>query len=583
MASIVPWPLAVCVFPEPDPNRPRTVQYPNYVHEILAHAGVCYASVALADLPATLDRTRLLVTVGEAQLPDDLKSRLREWVAAGGGWLALGGTCGMDDVLGVAQGAPYQGFGAGARTLGEGYLVAQAKDHPSVAHLEKPLHFFNGFAMAPKGATVLAKALDKHGRAKDEPVLFEQSHGRGRCLTCAVDVTGTVVLVQQGFAVTRDGIPAGDGSAPVTDGVLKSGDGGVLDWIFDRDEVPGKPGFLAYLKPVADLWRELLLRSIFHLADTQKVALPVLWYWPRNLPAIAHMSHDTDGNDRANGVRLLELCKEAGINTTWCTILPGYGPDVMNAIRAAGHEFATHYDAMTPGLDFCQEQVDRQFHDLKALFGNEQPVSNKNHYLRWEGDVEFFDWIAKCGIQLDQSKGASKTGEAGFNFGTCHTYFPVRFNGQVIDVLEMATTTQDLNVFADEALLDPLLDAAVKHHGILHLLFHPAHVLKEPVANALLRSARDAKSRGLEWWTASAINRWERSRRQVKWTSDARGITLRTGPALPDATLMCLGPSGQTFGVGGVGVQSQTVTRWGFTFHAVTATLDGETDHTLVL
>src|SRR4051812_49346591 len=150
MASIASWPLAVCVFPEPDPNRPRTVQYPNYVHEILAHAGVCYANVTLADLPAMLPRTRLLVTVGEAALADDLKAKLREWVAAGGGWLSLGGTCGMEDVLGVAQGSVYQGFGAGARTLGEGYLVTETKDHPSVAHLEKPLHFFNGLAMAAR-------------------------------------------------------------------------------------------------------------------------------------------------------------------------------------------------------------------------------------------------------------------------------------------------------------------------------------------------------------------------------------------------------------------------------------------------
>ena len=50
--------------------------------------------------------------------------------------------------------------------------------------------------------------------------------------------------------------------------------------------------------------------------------------------------------------------------------------------------------------------------------------------------MEFFDWCAKKGIQLDQSKGASKTGEAGFNFGTCHAYFPVRFNSEKVDVLE---------------------------------------------------------------------------------------------------------------------------------------------------
>src|SRR5688500_20191428 len=84
------------------------------------------------------------------------------------------------------------------------------------------------------------------------------------------------------------------------------------------------------------------------------------------------------------------------------------------------------------------------------MFGGEKPVTNKNHYLRWENDTDIWDWCAKHGIGLDQSKGASKTGEAGFNFGTCHTYFPARFDGSVIDVLELPTPTQDLFVRSEE-------------------------------------------------------------------------------------------------------------------------------------
>src|SRR2546421_4054517 len=147
----------------------------------------------------------------------------------------------------------------------------------------------------------------------------------------------------------------------------------------------------------------------------------------------------------------------------------------MTKIKQAGHEFATHYDAMTANHPFCEEQFDRQFRELKVLFGGEQPVTNKNHYLRWEGDCELWDWCATHGIQLDQSKGASKTGEVGFNFGTCHPYFPVRFDGSTIDVLELPTPTQDLVVFAPEAIFEPLLAQAKKNHGVLHLLFHPAH------------------------------------------------------------------------------------------------------------
>src|SRR5207245_2937685 len=101
------------------------------------------------------------------------QSKLRDHVAGGGGWISIGGICGLDNLLGVSQAPAYSGFGAGARTLGEGYLVASDKTHPSIAHLEKPLHFFNGLAMRSSSAKILASALDAHGREKNEPILFE--------------------------------------------------------------------------------------------------------------------------------------------------------------------------------------------------------------------------------------------------------------------------------------------------------------------------------------------------------------------------------------------------------------------------
>src|SRR5207244_1010884 len=115
----------------------------------------------------------------------------------------------------------------------------------------------------------------------------------------------------------------------------------------------------------------------------------------------------------------------ADVLSTWCVIEPGYAPDVIRAIRDAGHELALHYDAMSAGHQWDETEFTRQWEKLTVLFGGERPVSNKNHYLRWEDDTEFYGWCERHNIQLDQSKGASKTGEAGFNFGTCHPYFPL--------------------------------------------------------------------------------------------------------------------------------------------------------------
>ena len=59
-------------------------------------------------------------------------------------------------------------------------------------------------------------------------------------MTLAVDVTGTVVRIQQGIAVTRDGVSSPDGTAPIADAVLKSSDAAACSIeIFDRQPLPG--------------------------------------------------------------------------------------------------------------------------------------------------------------------------------------------------------------------------------------------------------------------------------------------------------------------------------------------------------
>ncbi|MCE7985754.1 MAG: hypothetical protein DYG89_31640 [Caldilinea sp. CFX5] len=566
-------PFAVCVLPEARLNASRTVSYPGYIHEILRHAGLCYSTVAVTELAAALPSVAVLLTVGDYPLPADLLAQLRAWVAAGGQWVAVGGVGGAADLFGVAlEPVAYRGFGGGgANNLGEGYL------QPAVAsrlleHLPLPLHFFNGLPVQVTDATVLAAVLDAHQRPTTRAALTQKQVAAGCCTLLAPDLTGTVVRIQQGVSVTRDGVSAPDGSAPIGDNVLKTGDGAVLDWIFDRQPVPGISGLQAFLQPIADLWRELLLRTLLAALESADATLPLLWLYPRNLPALAHLSHDTDENDPALGQRLLEVVAEAGIPSTWCVIVPGYPPDLMARIKAAGHELAMHYDAMSADCPWSHTLFHQQWETLVALFDAE-PVSNKNHYLRWEGDVEFFRWCEEHGIQLDQSKGASKTGEAGYNFGTCHLFFPVAFDGTPLDVLELATPTQDLEIFAPPALLTPLLDAVVRCHGILHLLFHPAHIAKPGVADALLTAVATAQAHGVAWWSAGQLNRWERARRQVAWqwqvSTSGAAVALHTPVALPEATILWRCRPEQTITLDGDVQPVTLVRRWGFDFYAV--------------
>lgn len=581
--------LGVSIFALPSPNVACGVSYPHYLREILDHAGVAYTAAAPAELADRLPDLRLLITIGETALPSETRETLERWVENGGGWLSLSGLCGMAALFGAeAETQAHRVFGGGgAYPLGEGYLTPTQERHPVLAHLETPLHFFNGIAVRNREADALAVVLDAHQRPTERPALLERQIGQGRCLLLAPDAVGAVVRIRQGCAVTRDGVPSSDGTAPISDGVLKSDDGCVLDWIFDRQPVPGVPGLNAFLQPIADQWCEILLRSIFHLASALDVTLPVLWLYPRNLPAVAEFSHDSDGNLPDLARLLLTTLAEAEVVSTWCILPEGYPPDVIDAIREAGHELAMHYDAMTDRHSWGEETFQEQYRRLVALFGSEPPVTNKNHYLRWEGDTEFFDWCANSAVQLDQSKGASKTGEAGFNFGTCHPHFPLAPDGRAIDVLELPTPTQDLEVFAPTALGIALLEPVLRSHGVLHLLFHPAHIDKPAVAQAILRMAREARSRGMEWWTALQINQWERARRKARWIEAGEQAgrfraTLRTEAPLEQATLLLLHSTAGAAALNGRPLPTEIVERWGFAFRAGVVDLDAGQEYEII-
>ena len=139
-------PVGLCVLPNPPRHRGRSVDYPHYAQEIFSHAGLCYAAVSSEDLSEVLPALDVLITVGEAELPEALRRRLRHWVEQGGAWVAVGGVCGLPDLFGVdIQPPAYSAWNPGFSVLGEGYLEAVEQAHPMLAHLEIPLHFFNTF------------------------------------------------------------------------------------------------------------------------------------------------------------------------------------------------------------------------------------------------------------------------------------------------------------------------------------------------------------------------------------------------------------------------------------------------------
>jgi hypothetical protein len=584
--------IALHVATETPVNRPRTLRHAGYVREILAHAGLFYEEVPRSWIaesdqirnPSTrsagtraIRNPTVLLLVGDAALTADEAGALERWIEAGGCLIGVGSHSGASELFGVSEdrGNVTTGWGVGAATLGEGYGRVVVADHPVTRGLQSSLHFFNGVAVRAEGAETLIAALDAHGRPTERAAVTERRHGAGRALLIALDLPGSVVLIQQGRSVDMDGMPAPDPGGGVSDGMLKADDGMVLDWSLDRDPFPGQPT-PGFLHPVADELRALLIKSIFYAAQQSGQTLPVLWYYPRHLPALGHLSHDTDGHDAALGQRLLEVLTEIDVRGTWCVIMPGYPRELYEALKAAGQEIALHFDAleMGPLSEFSIANLRAQYAWLKAASGV-APVSNKNHYTRWEGRLQFFEWCEALSLRAEQSRGPSKLGCTGFLFGTAHPYFPVRDDGSRIDVLEVGFQSQDLVIFAPPPAGHALVDQCVAHHGIVHLIFHPAHIAKPGVADALRDLVSYGRTQGIEWWTCEAINRWERARRSVVLTPTAEGVQFTAAEPLPEATLLFLNAP-EELRVNGVPVDARAEQRYGFAFRALLTDLGPE-------
>lgn len=362
-------------------------------------------------------------------------------------------------------------------------------------------------------------------RSPDGPVIGEALQkfriGSGSIERWSVDIPHTVVTMQQGTGpVLEDGIPAIDGSGNLDEGMLKADDCFAMNWEFDRLKTETGATYFAY--PYADQWKEVLVNHILVAVLSKGMTLPFVGYWPEGVEQVAMISHDSDVNKDESAVTTLKLLESHGIHTTWCMLEPGYSPNVHEQIEAAGHEPALHYNAVARDDGVWDKQAfQHQSQWAKDQF--KQPiVSNKNHYTRFEGWGELFQWCEQEGIESDQTRGPSKKGNIGFLFGTCHPYVPIAWSDECnrfYNVIEIGFLTQDLNLprIADTSVIEPFLEQVCKRKGVAHFLFHQIHIHRvEEVQEALSEVVAKATQRGFVFWTGKQINDWVRSRRQIQ-------------------------------------------------------------------
>ncbi len=552
--------------------RPRSA----YVLEILAHAGIPFTRIDAASLPEALATVRALILPHHDVTTPEM-GRLYGFVAAGGVLIGLGGTSGLDDLFGVRT-------QTGAH---EAFLRVTRTEHPVVRGLQSSLHVWDAVTARAAGTGVLADLCDAEGKRIGVGIgVYRLQRGLG--IFCAADLPWCILHMLQGKPVRQDGAPAPDGTANVDDGILKCDDGVVLDWQTDRASDAPLPFFR---EAVGDELRAILLRSVFYGALHTATPLPLLWYWPGGLEAVAHLSHDSDNNVLDRAFQLLENTRGLDVRSTWCIQYPGYTRALYDAVADYGSEVCLHFDALS-GKEpnrWDYDDLAFQWEYLRREAGLETITSNKNHYTRWEGHLEFYRWLERLGIAHDQSKGPSKDGNTGHLFGSAHPWFPMEpESGRFYDVLEVNFLSQDMvnpaihpdapvDEYAPYAIAEPLIDRVKRHYGVAHFLFHPHHCLRPGVPAAMADTVRYARKLGLPWWTAREINAWERGRRTLAFADvNETGAGLRVDAPLEDATLLVLDVGDDERGLqfDGRPAASRRVERYGFRFHAVTRTLE---------
>lgn len=523
-----------------------TDHFGDYALEILAHAGVPHVTFTRADIAGDPGRLPgLLLLPYQVRLTPAEANQLQAHVDAGGAVVATGGVEGANALFGIT--ATRQNLAAGILHWPEGGLGLEAKDLPVWgAQLSQPED--------DGTAHTLGKVTDSGDPSRTGIAAAMATPGRGIAVYLAIDIPGSVVRLQQGWPVLGDGRPAPDGSAALNDRLLKTDDGIALEWSY-RESVADQ---LAFITPYADRLRELLLAALFTCAEHLGAPLPLVWYWPDGAPSAGTLSFDTDSNEGGDGWRFLEVLAALELEGTWCVMFPGgYPRELYDALRQKGQEIALHYDGLTtdlngaPHCDWSEADLKHQYDWLKRETGVEKVISQKNHVTRWEGWVEFFRWLERVGIQVDQTKGPSKIGNLGFAFGSCHIWRPIEDAGhdnRLMDLLEIPFLTHDMWQSEQRLRLRrALVDAVIQHNGIAHFIFHPQRIWEQGMPEAIADIVDYAREQGLAWWTSEQIAAWETARRatRVRCRLGGDGLQVELGDAPQGLTLLVAGLTGR--------------------------------------
>ncbi|MCS7066198.1 MAG: hypothetical protein NZL85_07985, partial [Fimbriimonadales bacterium] len=462
------------------------------------------------------------------------------FVQEGGVWIALGGLCSLPEVFGVRPlmhetGAPMR--------LGEGYAVGSLESSPTNPLMPEKwgmLHGFGGVAVEAQGSVVWAHWLDAHGRETGLPAIVSRSYGAGHAVLFAVHPGESIMRIRQGRPVVEQAILPPDVERDPSDHALRAEDAIRLDWHLDRQ--PCENG-QCFLKPVADLWQESLIRAILWGGQQQRAIVPMLWFYPAHLQGVAILSIDAEPAAAPHETTLQRLLTLTGLHAVWCLSEASHGPAFYRDLAKRGHEIGLRY--VPEPASFCrattlQNQVDslRRFSGVRAITAVQ--VAD----LRWRGCTEFYTYAEQAQILSDLSRGGYAAGAAGFAFGSAHPWRPLNPTrpGELHALYVVPLLGYHLIERVSPTQAQAILRGVQAVSGVCHFTVRPTVVETEEKADAFIRLIAAVRNGGYEWTTAAELARWQTARTALRYrlASAAGQMQLALLSAVPMSRLTLL-------------------------------------------
>jgi hypothetical protein len=500
----------------------------------------------LCDVVKPQDLTQIarystLILLGEDALGSDHVRLITDWSKNRGSIVAVAGTWGLDELLGVTP-------------------IDEPLNDDRVIAAEEPLiwpkgalnaRFFGGRVVKPSGAEVLLHTESGQAAAtrKDRAFFFAPHLGQ------------TAALMAMGSAVESDGVGPPDTSAFLADGVPRAEDGSRLSFLLDRraGQTDGAP---AFLDPYLDTLRGVLARLVFSATESTGRSAVTFWPWPDNSPAAAACTVEcsalsADGISHSYGA-----LAQTGMPATWLIPTPGMAAEVYRSILRWDHSvglLARHEQ------DSTTEKLRVQYLTISRASGSKQMVAHRSADGRWKGRSQAYRASEEVGNLLSLNKGGRQPGTSGFLFGTSHPFSPLPDSTGKSEVLELPYAIFQPGQQCPVHNFPALIHQASAAGGCLHFSFDTTLLQDTAATQNLMALLTLIRKAGMRQMTPDAVYHFEIGRRKLRSSWHGAVLGLIAERPLEGFTVLVQGAQHQA-DIAGRRRAPEPTTRFGHTF-----------------